>query len=115
MSLKIEMTTEPHLANPLFFGDWALKVGLHYFKTLEIDSSYRKQNWRKGGKRCTARFVINDENLTTLNGLAEQFKMTPVQVLIAITHDMYSNQGPRWRWTLPDEIRAPKELEAQNI
>lgn len=115
MSLKIEMTTEAHLANVLFFDDWQLKRGLHHFELLEIDSSYRKPSWRQGGKRGTARFVINDENLATLNRLAEEFKMTPVQILIAITHDMYSNKGRRWSRSFPPEIRAPREPETHNV
>jgi hypothetical protein len=106
MSLKIEMTTESHLANPLFFGDWKLKMGLHYFEMLQLDSTYRPPNTRNGSghKRGTARFIINDENLADLNRLSEEFNMKPTQILRAITNDMYLN---RRRYSLPAEICAP--------
>ncbi|ODS09619.1 hypothetical protein [Vibrio scophthalmi] len=106
MSLKIEYTTESHLANAAFFDDWRLKVGLHLFELLEVDSTFRISSWRNGAKRGTARFVINEENLATLNRLSEKFKMKPTQILRAITNDMYLKGR---RYCLPEEICAPEQ------
>lgn len=108
MSLRIEYTTESHLANTAFFDDWKLKVGLHLFELLEVDSTYRPPNTRNstGHKRGTARFFINEENLVTLNRLSEKFKMKPTQILRAITNDMYLKGR---RYCLPEEICAPEQ------
>ncbi|ODS09695.1 hypothetical protein [Vibrio scophthalmi] len=106
MSLRIEYTTESHLANAAFFDDWKLKMGLHYFEMLQVDSTFRISSWRNGAKRRTARLVINEENLATLNRLSDEFKMKPTTILIVITNDMYLK---RRRYSLPAEICAPEQ------